>query len=167
MMPNRDAQIAKNEARIAKEGIQKLEVGVSAPALSATATNGQFELSSALTGGGRVVLFFIPAVDTPNSTRELLQYSKDAASLAEKQITIYGIAKGSAAELADYKQRYGISIDMIADPGLAIAQTFGCALPGGDFAQRTVIGINPDGKIAFYRRHQLLKAEILKDFGVE
>jgi thioredoxin-dependent peroxiredoxin len=165
MMPNREAQTAHNEERIAAEGIIKLEAGAPAPAISAPSTAGTFELSAAL-AKGRVVLFFFPALDTPNSTRELTQYGAAAAELAAQQITIYGITKATDTELTAFRTRYNIPLELIADPQLVIAQAYGCALPGGQFPQRSTIGLNADGSIAFYRRHQMLKAEILKEFDI-
>ena len=167
MMPNREAQTAHNEERLAAEGITKLEAGATAPAISAPSTAGSFELSSALEDGKFVVLFVFPAVNTPNSTRELMSYSKDLAEYSSNEISFYGITGASLEELEVYRDKYGIGLEMIADPDLTIAQAYGCALEDGKYPQRTMIGINPDGTIAFYKRYQLQKAQILEGFGLK
>jgi thioredoxin-dependent peroxiredoxin len=167
MMPNREAQTAHNETRIAAEGIVKLDAGATAPALSAPSTAGQVELPALLADGKRVVLFIFPVIDTPNSTRELQQFGKDLAEYTGQGILVYGMTGATLDELTAYKSRYQLSVELIADPGLVLAQAYGCALPGGTYPQRTTIGINPDGKIAFYKRHQMLKAEILEGFGLK
>ncbi len=166
MMPNREVQTAKNEDRIAAEGIIKLETGAAAPAISAASTADQFELSAKLAEGQRVLLFFFPAIDTPNSTRELVALNKDLGEYRTQQISVYGITGATIEELTAYRAAIGIEFDLVADPDLKIAQAYGCALPDGKFAQRTNIGINPDGAIAFFIRHQMLKAEVLEGFGL-
>ena len=98
------------------------------------------------------MLFFYPVDDTPNTTRELVRINQIATTLETDGIRIYAVSRGTTQAHAAYAGKYGITIPLLADEDLAISTTYGCALPGGTYAQRTFVGIETDGTIAFFER---------------
>ena len=151
MMANPEEQRAKNEPILAEEGITALEPGTKAPALTSETAIGE-EVTLPTDPGSRVVLFFYPADDTPNTTREMSKLNKMATALEAEGIKLYGVSKGSASEHAEYAQQYGITVPLLADEDLSISADYGCALKDGLYAQRTFVGIETDGTIAFFER---------------
>jgi peroxiredoxin Q/BCP len=169
MMPNHDQQIQANEAYLKREGIVALKVGDSAPPLTG-ATDGSGEaaqlpamLAAHKTG---VLLFFFPAVDTPNSNLNLQDWDKRRAALEAEGLGIYAVCPASAAGAASYAQELGITLPLLADPEGTVAQAYGCLPPGGQYPQRTTVGIGPAGDITFYHRGTQDQAAVLKGFGL-
>ena len=150
-MPNREEQVAKNEARLIEEGIAALEAGQPAPAFTGTAHDGS-TLEVPPQGDERILLFFYPADMTPNTTRELQSLSGMLAELAKSGIGAYGLSGGTLDEHRQYAERYGISVPLLNGDGLAVAERYGCAPKDAEFIQRTLVGIDADGNVAFFER---------------
>lgn len=169
MMPNVKEQRAKNEKKLAAEGITALTPGKEAPAFSSTTHLGSEFSIPQDDSEQRIVLFFYPADDTPNTTRQLQQLSKPMPVLEPEGIHVYGISKGSARKHQAYAEKYGIAIPLIADEKLAISTSYGCSLAGGEFLQRTMVGIDRDGTVAFFERGFPMgdpATEIMKWYGL-
>ena len=127
MMPDRDKQVEKNEERMAAEGIMALARGDIAPAFTTARHDGdELSIPDGLYGK-RVVLFFYPADNTPNTTRDLQALDKFGPELSAVGITVYGISGGTLAEHQGYAKRYGITLPLLVDSDLAIAESYGCA----------------------------------------
>ncbi|MCB1220431.1 MAG: redoxin domain-containing protein [Planctomycetales bacterium] len=156
MMPDYKHQIAVNEAKLEKEGYVHPEAGQKAPAISTTDQDGAaFELSEALQAGP-VVLFFYPANNTPNSANQLRQLGKLQDDLDKEGlgIRIFAINPADKAETRQFMQEEGITVPVLYDPGLKISEQYGCASKDGGtvLQERSVVGVNPDGSIAFFQR---------------
>jgi peroxiredoxin Q/BCP len=151
LMPNREEQVAKNETRLVEEGIAALEPGQLAPAFTGTAHDGS-TLSVPAGGDGRILLFFYPADMTPNTTRELQTLSGMMEELASSGISVYGMSGGTLDEHRQYAERYGISVPLLNGDGLEVAERYGCAPRDAEFIQRTLVGVNADGTVAFFER---------------
>jgi peroxiredoxin Q/BCP len=152
MMPDREKQVQKNEERMAAEGMTALARGDSAPAFTTARHDGaEFSIPGDL-AGNRVVLFFYPADNTPNTTRDLQALEKFVPELSEAGISVYAVSGGTLAEHQSYADRYHITVPLLVDSDLAIAQSYGCAPEDAEFVQRTLVGINTDGTIAFFER---------------
>lgn len=151
MMPNREEQVAKNEARLIEEGITALEPGEPAPTFNGTAHDGA-TLEVPPTGDERVLLFFYPADMTPNTTRELQTLSGMVEELAKSGISVYALSGGTLDEHRQYAERYEISVPLLNGNGLAVAERYGCAPESAEFIQRTLVGIDADGTVAFFER---------------
>jgi len=165
-MVNRGEQVKRNEERLATEGIVPLARGDVAPPFSTQLVDGSALSLPADLAGERVLLFFYPAVFTPNSTRDLQQLGKLQVELADAGIRVYGISGGKLGEHRSFADRYDLTVPLLADPDLTIAKQYGCAPEDADFAQRTLVGIDADGKIAFFERGFPLygKAQVILDW---
>jgi thioredoxin-dependent peroxiredoxin len=167
-MPNYEKQAASQEELLAKDGITALKPGDTAPAFSATAADGTAVEPLAL--GKPVVLFFFPVIETPNTTAELLALSRNTAKLAESGVAVYGVGPAQATELAAYAGKYELQLPLLADPQLTVARLYGCAAEGTQIPQRALVGVTPEGKVAFYIRLHHWMANpvntILQGFGI-
>jgi len=152
MMPNRDEQVSRNEERMAAEGITALKRGDTAPPFSTqTSDGGELSIPAGLTDE-RLLLFFYPADDTPNTTRDLQSLGKFQPELSEAGIQVFGISGGTLASHQRYAERYGLTMPLLMDTDLSISKRYGCAPKEAEFVQRTMVGIDTDGTIAFYER---------------
>ena len=152
MMPDREKQVAANEEKLIKDGIIALAVGDTAPQISLLNTSGdEYELGSA-SGQGAMMLFFIPALGTPNSTKQIKSLEKVSAELSDQGYSTAVIIPAAAADVAAFAQKSSLTITLLADPDLAAAKVYGCAGDESQYPQRTQIGIDAEGKIAFYER---------------
>jgi len=158
MMPNHDAQISANEAYLKQEGITALPLLSTAPQLTGvTDSTGQPVSLSALLDRHKtgVLLFFFPALDTPNSSANLLDWDKRQAALTAEGLGAYAICLADAAAAAKYSQELGITLPLLADPQGTAAAAYGCLPSGGQFPQRTTIGLSPQGGVVYYHRGTL------------
>ena len=152
MVANPKEQRAKNEVKLQAEGIEALTPGDAAPTFVAQChPSGTVEVPDGLVEQ-RLVLFFYPANMTPNSTRELLQLVKAAEELSSRGIVVGGVSGGSMRDHATFAERFQITIPLLIDEDLSIARAYGCVPEGGELVQRTLVGIEADGAIAFYER---------------
>ena len=112
---------------------------------------------------GPVVLIFYPMDDTPGCTAQLTAVRADRDRYASAGITVYGINNGNAESHQRFAQKYGIDAPLLIDPELSVARAYGAFLGIGRFGiiDRTVVGVDPDGTIAFYRHGMPSTDEIL------
>ncbi|MEZ5339570.1 MAG: redoxin domain-containing protein [bacterium] len=170
MMPNQEEQARANEAKLVKEGYVHPEAGDMAPPIRSVDQEGNpFELEQALEQGP-VLLYFYPANNTPNTTSHLRQLSKVRKEIEEAGlgIGIYALNQADATETKAYLQSEELSLPVLYDPDLTISEQYGCASSSGEtlMQERSVVGINPDGSIAFFDRrffHRPLSLKRLQD----
>lgn len=117
--------------------------------------------------GSYYLLLFFPAVDTPNSAKEFIEFGKASSSLEAKGVTAYGITRASLADLETFSSKYGIKVPLLSDADGSICISYGCLAEGGEYPQRTAVGIAPDGKLAFYHRGTLTSAAALQLFKLD
>jgi peroxiredoxin len=155
LMVDREEQVKYNEQLLYKEGIERLDVGDTAPAFSRTAHDG----TTVSLDGGRLemnyLLYFYPVNFAPNAARELQTLTSELEAFRAEDIQPVGITSGSASDKGDFSEfaeQYGIGIPLIADTGQELAAKYGCGLVGGDFPQRTMVGIGKTGEVLVYKR---------------
>ncbi len=132
----------------------------------------QTESLGAIPSGGSVtqqplVLIFFPAINTPNSAKQLIAFGKEAANLEKKGLHVYGINPAPLAQLEDFAARYEISVPLLSDADGSISVAYGCMAEGGRFPQRTAVGIGADGKISFFRRGQTTPQNVLHELKLD
>jgi peroxiredoxin len=168
MMPDRDKQVAANEAKLAEEGYLQLEPGSEAPAVEIRAIGGTAIVSPDEPPAGPVLLFFITAPDTPNCAREVHQLERAAAELSAAGIRTAIVIPTGVEQAASYQAEHGPSLMAVADPELDVSIPYGCAVEDVDYLQRTQVGIAADGTIAFFERGFFLNSakQVLEAFGL-
>lgn len=132
MMNDPKKQVAENEAKLLKEGIEALEQGSAAPAFSLLIQDGEEVTQAELldSGGGRLLLFFIPAADTPNTTKNLVELNKHTETIANNGVALALVAPNAPEHLKKYADEFGFSMTMLSDPNGTTAEAYGCFVPG-------------------------------------
>jgi peroxiredoxin Q/BCP len=104
--------------------------------------------------GKWLVLYFYPRDNTPGCTREGQAFTKAAARLAKLGAKVLGVSKDTVESHVGFKDKCGIGIPLLSDPGLATHRAYGA------WGEKTMYGkkvegtirstflISPDGKIA-------------------
>jgi peroxiredoxin len=116
--------------------------------------------------GGLTVLLFFPAPNTPNSAKQLVQFSKKQALWDEHNVHVYAISSAPLEQLEAFARDYAISIPILSDPGGAISAAYGCMAPGGKYPQRTAVGLDSSSKVVFFQRGQVMPPLVLEKFGL-
>ena len=109
-------------------------------------------------GKKNVVLIFYPGDQTPGCTRQLCSVRDDYAQFEQKDAAVFGVnpaGKESHKKFIE-KQRYQFSL--LIDEGQKVAKLYGAK---GLMVKRTVVVIDKNGKIAYYKKGMPPNTEIL------
>ena len=102
--------------------------------------------------GRPVVLYFYPEDDTPGCTREACAFRDDADAFRELGAAVLGVSVQDVASHRAFREKYGLTFDLIADPRKTISSAYH-ALGFLGVAKRVTYVIGADGRIlAAYRR---------------
>lgn len=75
--------------------------------------------------GGRVILFFYPAAMTPGCTTEACDFRDSLAPLQAAGYTVLGISRDEPAKQQQFRERDGLTYDLLSDPDHAIHAAYG------------------------------------------
>lgn len=102
----------------------RLEPGSPAPAFSLV---DQDERTVALQDlrGGRVILFFYPEAMTPGCTTEACDFRDSLAPLQAAGYTILGISRDDSEKLRRFRERDGLTYDLLSDPDHSVHEEYG------------------------------------------
>jgi peroxiredoxin Q/BCP len=75
--------------------------------------------------GKPVVVYFYPKDDTPGCTTEAKDFTALASDFAAIGVPILGVSKDTAAKHVKFKEKHGISVDLIADVDGDLCERFG------------------------------------------
>jgi thioredoxin-dependent peroxiredoxin len=103
---------------------QRLEPGSLAPAFTLL---DQDERPVALRDlrGGRVILFFYPEAMTPGCTKEACDFRDSLAPLQAAGFTILGISRDEPDKLRRFRERDGLTYDLLSDPDHRVHAKYG------------------------------------------
>ena len=102
----------------------RLSVGDAAPDFTLTSDTGE-EVSLSDLRGRKVVVYFYPAAMTPGCTTQACDFSDSLSSLQAAGYDVVGISKDSPAKLAKFRERDGLTITLLSDPGLEVMKAYG------------------------------------------
>jgi peroxiredoxin Q/BCP len=141
----------------------KLNIGDRAPDFALTSNDGTTVTLASELAKGPVVLIFYPMDNTPGCTAQLCAARDDAARYASAGTTVFGVNNGGAASHERFREKHGLTAPLLVDAGLKTATAYDAVMGAGPlkFINRTVVGIAPDGTIAFYKRGAPKTDEIL------
>ncbi len=110
-----------------------------------------------------MVLIFYPKDQTPGCTAQLCAARDESAAYAAAGIAVFGVNGDSAASHEKFIAKYQLSVPLLVDPGLTVAKAYDAVIGLGPLkiVNRTVVGIDRDGTIAFYRRGTPLARDII------
>lgn len=75
--------------------------------------------------GGRVVLFFYPEAMTPGCTTEACDFRDSLAPLQAAGYTILGISRDEPEKLRRFRERDGLTYDLLSDPDHEVHEKYG------------------------------------------
>ncbi len=136
-----------------------------APDFSLAASTG-FDISLNDLRGSFVILIFYPANDTPTCTRQLDELSISAEILLEHNTRVFGVNTASAEKAKDFCIRRRLQFPILSDTGGRVARSYGAQMSWLPWNKRTVIVIDPQGKIIFYERGTPAPEKILQAIQV-
>lgn len=116
-----------------------LEVGQKAPDFSAQDSKGTTVALSQL-AGKKVILYFYPKDDTPGCTKEAIGFTEALDSIAGKNAVVLGVSKDSTESHAKFETKYGLKIQLLADPEGKICEDYGVWREKKNYG-RTYMGI--------------------------
>jgi len=101
--------------------------------------------------GRKVLLVFYPLDFSPVCSDQLSIYHEVKPELAEKGVEIIGISVDSPWAHKAFQEKLGIDTTLLADfePKGAVAKAYGSYLDGLGFANRTLVLVDEDGKVAW------------------
>jgi len=102
--------------------------------------------------GSFVVLIFYPANDTPVCNRQLEEMSLSASELLQYNARIFGVNTANQGKAREYCSRKKLDFPILSDPGGTTAKKYQSFWSWIGTNKRTVVVINPEGKICFYQR---------------
>ncbi len=130
-------------------------VGKQAPAFTLTNDRGR-PVSLEDYRGRWVVLYFFPQSDTPGCTCQANEFTTLLQRFHEQEAVVVGVAPDRPDQLAAFRAKYGLKIDLLADPQRQVMPRYGAATPidigGSTYWQtnRTTFLIDPRGRIAHH-----------------
>lgn len=138
-----------------------LKVGDEAPDFTLKNENREdFTLSSHR--GKKVVLNFYPAAFSGVCTQQMPRIEEQKALFGDDTVVV-GISCDAQPSQKAFKMQTGIDFPLLSDfyPHGAVAQKYGVLLPVG-VAERAVIGIDADGKVAYINVNPILEVPDLE-----
>lgn len=100
-----------------------IDVGAQAPAFDLETDTGRVSLAAL--SGKTVVLYFYPKDDTPGCTNEAKDFSALADDFAEAGAVVIGASKDSVKAHAKFRAKYGLTVELGADPEGAVIEAYG------------------------------------------
>jgi peroxiredoxin Q/BCP len=128
-----------------------LLLGTPAPDFTLEASTGA-KISLNDLQGSYIVLIFYPANDTPVCNRQLEEMSLSASQLLQYNARIFGVNTANAGKAKEYCTRKKLDFPILSDPGGTTAKKYQSFWSWIGTNKRTVVSINPNGKICFYQR---------------
>jgi peroxiredoxin Q/BCP len=102
----------------------RIEPGTPAPDFTLQDQDGR-DVSLADFRGGKVVLYFYPAAMTPGCTTEACDFRDSIGSLAGAGYTVLGVSRDEPAKLAEFRERDGLTFELLSDPGAQVHRAYG------------------------------------------
>jgi len=102
----------------------RLQPGDAAPDFTLPTDTGE-EVTLSDLRGQRVIVYFYPAALTPGCTTQACDFSDSLDRLQAEGYTVLGISKDTPEKLATFREKEGLSITLLADPGLDVLKAWG------------------------------------------
>jgi len=123
-----------------------IDVGDQAPDFELEGTEGPFKLSDHR--GERVILLFYPGDDTTVCTKQFCEYRDRDADVSALDATMVGISTKDLSSKEKFRDKYNLTVPLLADPDSEVADLYGVKSRLGGFTKRAVFIIDSEGKVA-------------------
>ncbi|MGZ5310593.1 MAG: peroxiredoxin [Solirubrobacterales bacterium] len=139
----------------------KVDVGDAAPDFELPGTGGEtFKLSEHRERN--VVLAFYPGDATRVCTKQFCSYRDDGDRIEALGVPMFGISPQSVESHERFRDRHGLNVPLLSDPGKRVARAYGVLGPGG-MVRRAVFLVDAAGVIRY--RHVALFGLRYQDVG--
>jgi peroxiredoxin Q/BCP len=140
-----------------------LKVGQEAPEFEAQDERGNAVRLGDFRGQSAVVLMFYPADETPGCTKQMCAARDDYDKYQAAGIAVFGVNPASAERHQKFVAKHELRTPLLVDEGAKMARAYDALMPIPilNIINRTVVGIDRDGKIAFYKRGMPSTTEII------
>ena len=98
--------------------------------------------------GKRIIIYFYPRDNTPGCTKQACSLRDSMDLLLEKNIKVIGVSKDSEKSHANFRSKFNLNFDLVADPDKKIISSYGVLNEKGS-ANRKSFLIDEQGKILF------------------
>jgi peroxiredoxin len=119
-------------------------VGSVAPDFTLPSTSGQTLTLSQLRGRSVLIAFF-PLAFSPTCTAELCEMRDDWDQFAERGLSVLPISVDSTYSLKEYKQKYGMKVDLLSDFKREVTNLYGVLNEARFFSNRAYFLIDAKG----------------------
>ena len=145
-----------------------LSVGQQAPDFDLADENGHRVRLADFRGKSSVVLMFYPADNTPGCTKQLCTARDDHDKYVAAGVAVFGVNPGTAAIHKKFAERHGFKTPLLLDDGGRVSRAYDAVMPIPllTLVNRTVVGIDRDGVVRFYRRGMPSTSTILDAMAV-
>ena len=131
--------------------------GDEAPDFTAPLANGDIEsfaLSDALEEDAPLVLAFFPGAFTSVCSHEMNTFQEELDSFTEAGGTVYGISVDSPFALNEFREKLGLTFDLVSDAEKEIIDAYDIAMDFDDLgvydvAKRSVFVVDEDGAVTY------------------
>jgi peroxiredoxin Q/BCP len=153
----------------------RLSPGDPAPAFTLPDAEGR-PVSLADYRGRRVIVYCYPAAMTPGCTTQAVDFTAAAGDLAEAGLDIIGISPDEPDKLLRFREKEGLGITLVSDPGKSVLQGYGAYGPKKLYGKevvgviRSTFIVDAEGRIE--RASYNVKAtghvaKLLRDLGID
>jgi peroxiredoxin Q/BCP len=133
--------------------VARIDVGDVAPEFELPGTGGRtYRLSDCR--GGWLVLAFYPGDFTPVCTRQFCSYRDAADRLDGLDATVWGISPQSLDSHERFREKYDLTVPLLADPERDVIRAYGVLGPAG-LVRRSIFIVDPE-EVVRYRHVALL-----------
>ena len=102
-----------------------LQPGDKAPVFSLPDADMERVNLEGLIGRRNLVIYFYPKDDTPGCTMEALDFTDRQAEFEAAQTEIIGISRDTCASHGAFRDRYGLTVQLLADPDGEACEAYG------------------------------------------
>jgi len=132
--------------------VAKLETGAKAPSFTLDDQDGN-PVSLDDFEGGRVIVYFYPADDTPGCTKEACQFNDNLTRFQAANVPVLGISVDDSASHRRFRDKYGLRFRLLTDADHAVMDAYGAWGEKNRYGRKTVgplrstFLVGPDGRI--------------------
>jgi peroxiredoxin Q/BCP len=139
-----------------------IEIGQAAPDFTTTTNSGREITLSKFRGDKNVVLVLYPGDLTADCTRMLCAFRDEFPRFKAADTEVFGVNPADAEKHQRFIDKNGFPFELIIDEQRQIARLYDSVMLMGFVVKRTVIAINKEGKVVFYKRGYPTNDDILQ-----
>ncbi len=127
------------------------KAGDAAPNFDLETDTGRVQLAGLK--GNTVVLYFYPKDDTSGCTAEGIAFSEAIGDFRKAGAVVVGVSKDSARKHAKFREKYGLKVELGADPEGEVIERYGVWVEKSMYGrkymgiERATFLIGPDGTV--------------------